>query len=428
MSDENRRSTWSWCLYDWANSAFATCVIAGFFPIFFKEFWSVGTDPTVSTARLALANSAGGILVAVLAPFLGALADRGRFKKKMLGVFAFTGAVMTSALYLVAQGQWVMAACVYMVAMIGFSGGNIFYDSLLVDVAPESRWHVVSAWGFGLGYIGGGLLFALNVLMTLKPHIFGLTDSVIAVRISFIMVGVWWSLFSIPLLLFVRQQPPKNPLPFFQAARAAILEIRHTLGRIRSVKPIWIFLIAYWLYIDGVHTIIRMAVDYGISLGFQSSDLITALLMTQFIGFPAAVGFGYLGRKVGARPSLFFGLTVYLGVTIWAFFMTTKLEFFIMAGTIGLVQGGVQALSRSYFAGIIPREHAAEYFGFYNMVGKFATVLGPILIAGTGLLARELGVTGTLASRLGILSVSILLISGGILLGMTPQERSPETH
>ncbi len=426
MDHENHRSIWSWCFYDWANSAFATCIIAGFFPIFFKEFWSVGTDPTVSTARLALANSAGGVLVAVMAPFLGAVADRGRFKKKMLGTFAFIGAVMTAALYLVSQGQWITAGWVYMAAMIGYSGGNIFYDSLLVDVAPENRWHVVSAWGFGLGYIGGGLLFAVNVLMTLKPELFGLADAVVAVRISFVMVGIWWAVFTLPLLIFVKQKPVENPLPFIPATGAAIKEIRHTLGRIRQLKPVWIFLIAYWLYIDGVHTIIRMAVDYGISLGFDSSDLITALLMTQFIGFPAAVAFGYLGRKVGARPSLFAGLTVYLGVTIWAFFMNSKLEFYIMAGVIGLVQGGVQALSRSYFAGIIPREHSAEYFGFYNMVGKFATVIGPVLVGGTGLLARQMGVTGTLASRLGILSVSILLISGAILLGKTRPEKSPE--
>ncbi len=412
----DKKAIFGWSMYDWANSAFATTVMAGFFPIFFKKFWSVGADTTVSTARLGLANSLAGIAVALAAPLLGAIADKGSSKKKFLLFFAYMGVVMTASLYMVSKGNWPMAVVLYVFATIGFSGGNIFYDSLITGVAPDKRIDFVSALGYSLGYLGGGLLFAFNVWMTLSPETFGFTDAGSAVRVSFISVGVWWAVFSIPLILFVKEPMDGKIEPHANVLKAGIGQLRDTFQEVRHLKTIFLFLLAYWLYIDGVHTVIRMAVDYGISIGFESKDLIVALLITQFVGFPSAIGFGYLGGKIGPRRPIFIAIGVYLSVSIWASFMQNKYEFYILAIVVGLVQGGIQALSRSYYAKMIPIDKSAEYFGFYNMVGKFAAVFGPVLMGGTGLLIRSMGYSSDMASRVSITSISLLFIAGGTLL------------
>ncbi|RJQ14149.1 MAG: MFS transporter [Nitrospiraceae bacterium] len=425
MQTDNRKATIGWALYDWANSAFATTVMAGFFPIFFKQFWSVGSDTSVSTARLGLANSIAGVTVALLAPVLGAIADKGTSRKKFLMFFAYMGVVMTLSLYLVSGGNWPAAIVLYIFAVIGFSGGNIFYDSLITAVASEKRLHSVSALGFSLGYLGGGILFAMNVWMTLRPETFGFADVQEAVRVSFISVGVWWAVFSIPLLVFVKE-PVSSKAAGISAIRAGLAQLKETFHEIRHLKTIFLFLFAYWLYIDGVDTIVVMAVDYGMSIGLQSNDLIVALLITQFVGFPCAIGFGYLGGKIGAKKSIFIAIAVYLFVSIWGAFMQSRNEFYILAITVGFVQGGIQALSRSFFARIIPVEKSAEYFGFYNMIGKFAAVIGPVLMGGTGLIVRSMGHSNEIASRVGITSVSLLFIAGGILLSLVNEEKGKE--
>ncbi len=294
------KEQWSWALYDWGNSAFATTVMAGFFPVFFKEFWSAGVDPSLSTFRLGLANSAASLIIALIAPLLGAVADRGSARKKLLIFFAFLGVAMTGALPLVAKGQWEFAAILYGVATLGFMGGNIFYDSLLVSIAKKERYDFISALGFSLGYLGGGILFAVNILMVTKPALFGLADAGEGVRLSFITVALWWALFTIPIALFVKE-PEGEGLGAAKALRAGVSDLIKTARRIKALKPVFTFLIAYWLYIDGVDTIIRMAVDYGMSLGFEASSLMTALLLTQFIGFPAAIVFGKVGEKIGTK-------------------------------------------------------------------------------------------------------------------------------
>lgn len=423
MSDDNRRAVFGWAMYDWANSAFATTVMAAFFPIFFKQFWSTGADAVLSTAKLGLANSLAGIAVALCAPVLGAIADRGRVRKRFLICFAFAGAAATASLALIAQGEWHQAAALYMVAMIGFAGGNIFYDSLITAVATEKRLDAVSALGFSLGYLGGGLLFALNVGMTLRPGFFGLESAAAAVRFSFLSVGIWWVLFSLPLILFVREPAGREQEKIGGIVAAGLRQLLQTFREIRHHRTIVTFLAAYWLYIDGVNTIIVMALDYGLSIGFASQDLILALLMTQFIGFPAALAFGRLGGLIGTKRAILVAIAVYLAMPLWGFFMQSKVEFFLMAGFIGLVQGGVQALSRSFFARIIPPDKAAEYFGFYNMVGKFAAVVGPVLIGGTAVWARSAGFGGDLASRLSILSISFLFLAGGGLLLLVDEQR-----
>jgi UMF1 family MFS transporter len=423
MDQDNKKSILGWALYDWANSAFATTIMAGFFPLFFTQFWSSGVDATVSTARLGLANSIAGTTVALLAPVLGAVADKGTSKKKFLMFFACTGMVMTSSLYMISKGNWPFAILLYIFAVIGFSGGNIFYDSLITGVASEKRLDFVSSLGFALGYLGGGILFALNVWMTLKPETFGFADAGEAVKFSFLSVGIWWAVFSIPLIIFVKEPENAGVKDGMTVVRAGLAQLQKTFREIRHMKTIFIFLFAYWLYIDGVDTIIVMALDYGISIGLQANDLIVALLITQFVGFPCAIGFGHLGGKIGAKRAIFIAIAVYLFVAVWGAFMQSKNEFYILAITVGFVQGGIQALSRSFYARIIPVEKSAEYFGFYNMIGKFATVLGPTFMGGIGLLVRSMGYTSNTASRVSISSISFFFIIGGIFLYFVNEEK-----
>lgn len=401
-------------MYDWANSAFATTVMAGFFPLFFKQYWSGDMPATESTFLLGNANAIASIMVVVLAPILGSIADRAGAKKRFLLFFAMMGVVMTGALYMVAQGDWALALVVYILAVLGFSGSVVFYDSLLVDVAAEDELDMVSATGFGFGYLGGGLLFAFNVLMTLYPHAFGLDDVAQAVRVSFLSVALWWGLFSIPVMLFVREQRIAGDAGITAAVRGGFKQLWETFQRVRKLRATFLFLAAYWLYIDGVDTVVRMAVDYGMSLGFDSNHLMVALLLTQFVGFPSAILFGRLGQRWGARQGVMIAIAVYFLVIIWAYQMENVWEFYALAVTIGLVQGGIQALSRSFYARIIPRSKSGEFFGFYNMMGKFAAVLGPLMMGWVAVL------TGS--TRLSILSVLLLFIAGAVLLALVDEK------
>jgi len=422
MKPGNKKAIFGWAMYDWANSAFATTIMAAFFPVFFKQFWSAGADPVVSTAKLGLANSIAGIAVALCAPILGAIADRGGVKKKLLFLFAFIGVVMTSSLYLVSKGNWPIAIALYIFAVVGFSGGNIFYDSLITGVASREKMDSVSALGFALGYLGGGILFAVNVWMVLRPETFGFAGAGEAVKFSFLSVSIWWAVFSIPIFLFVQEPARVQGESTLNIAKAGLIQLRNTFQEIRHLKVIFLFLMAYWLYIDGVGTIIRMALDYGMSIGFEFKDLIVALLITQFVGFPSSIGFGYLGGKIGTKRAIFIAIAVYLCVSIWGAFMQNKSEFYVLAMVIGLVQGGIQALSRSFYAKIIPVDKSAEYFGFYNMIGKFSVIIGPVLIGATGLLVRSMGYSNHIASRVGIMSVSLFFIAGGILFYFVNEE------
>jgi UMF1 family MFS transporter len=423
MTELNRKAVFGWGMYDWANSAFATTVMAGFFPIFFKQYWSHGTDATLSTARLGLANSIAGVLVAMSAPLLGAIADRSSSRKRFLLVFAALGVLMTSSLTFVAQGNWVMAVFLFVCATVGFSGSNIFYDSLITVVSSEKKMDQVSALGFSMGYLGGGVLFALNVWMTLRPETFGFADAASAVRFSFLTVGIWWAVFSLPLAFLVKEPAGAGEEKGGGVVRAGAAQLAATFRELRHLKTIALFLAAYWLYIDGVDTIVRMAVDYGISIGFEANDLIVALLVTQFVGFPSAIAFGFLGSKIGAKRVILIAIAVYLVLTLWAAFINERYEFYVMAVVIGLVQGGVQALSRSFYARIIPPDKSAEYFGFYNMLGKFAAVIGPVLMGGTGLFIRSLGYSSDTATRVSITTISLLFVAGGVLLFFVDEEK-----
>jgi len=411
MSEENgicRKSVLSWAFYDWANSAFSTTVVAGFFPGFFREYWSAGGDVGETTLKLGYANSLASVIVAALAPLLGAIADRGGAKKKFLFFFAAMGIVMTGSLYMVAKGDWVMAVFLYVAALIGFSGGNIFYDSLIVGVAEPRKMDLVSAFGFSMGYLGGGLLFFVNVTMLLWPHAFGLDGESAAVRVSFISVAIWWGVFSIPLFLFVDEPRGNGRESGWAALSAGCRQLVTTFHEIRQLRMVFLFLLGYWFYIDGVDTVIRMAVDYGKALGFETESLLIALGITQIVGFPAALLFGKIGEKLGTKTGIFIGIGVYVGVTVWGYFMDQAWEFYGLAVAVGMVQGGIQSLSRSFYTQLIPQNKAAEFFGFYNMLGKFAAVIGPVMMGWVSVL------TGN--PRYSILSLILLFAIGGYLL------------
>jgi UMF1 family MFS transporter len=399
------RPVLGWAAYDWANSAFSLSVVTAFVPVLLSEYWNDGADSTLTTFRLGMANGVASLIIAATAPLLGAIADIAGRRKGMLLLFAALGIVMTGSLYFVARGQWLLGVVCYVIASVGFASSNSLYDGLMVHVSPASHYDRVSAYGYALGYLGGALLFTVNVVMVAKPDLFGLASEVAAIRLAFLMVAAWWFLFSMPLLFWVTEPGDASVgKPISESFRQLI----NTIKVIVRQPDLRLFLVAYWLYIDGVFTIIKMAVDYGLSQGLAMQDLILAILITNFVGFPSALVFGRIGLRIGAKSGLVIALVIYIIVTFAAAFITTAAEFYVLAVCIGLVQGGVQSLSRSFFARLIPHLQSAEYFGFFNMIGKFSAVLGPVL---TGVVALSFG-----SQRIGILSILILFLGGLFLL------------
>jgi UMF1 family MFS transporter len=416
----------AWAMYDWANSAFTTTVMAGFVPILFKQYWSAGADASETSFRLGLTNSLSSLTIAMAAPALGAIADAGGNRKRFLFVFTMVSVVLTALLATIGRGAWETASIVFGLGVVGFSACMIFYDALLMDVSTPETSDRVSARGFALGYLGGGLLFAVNVFMTLKPHWFGLPDATAAARVSFVTVAIWWALFSIPIFRHVhergsgitrsaRSAPGDARAPRFSSTvREGFRELADTFHHLRRHRQALIFLIGYWLYIDGVSTIVRMAVDYGISLGFPSSALIGALLLTQFVGFPASIWFGRIGEKFGARTGIFIAIGVYIGICLWGYRLAHIWEFYALATAIGLVQGGINSLSRSLFSRLAPHDRSAQFFGFYNTVGRFSAVVGPVLM---GVVARA-----THNPRLSMLALTTLFIIGALFLARVREQ------
>ena len=413
----DKRTIYSWALYDWANSVYATTVMAGFFPIFFKSYYSADVEATLSTAHLGFANSISSFIIVLIAPLLGAMADSGSLKKRFLFLFAYLGILMSAALALVSQGEWQLAAFIYILGNVGFMGADIFYDGLLPSISDRKNVDFVSGLGFAFGYLGGGILFSINVLMLQNFSLFGLEGEAEAIKASFLSVALWWALFSLPLFLFVeeRKKESRNAAALL---KDGYLRLKNTFSKIKKLKGVLLFLLAYWLYIDGVDTIIRMAVDYGMALGFDSKNLIFALLIVQFVGFPATLLFAKIAQLWDTKKAIFLAIGIYLFITLWATVMEKVYEFYILAVMIALVQGGIQALSRSYYSKMIPKEHAAEFFGFYNFLGKFAAILGPLLVALVALFTQN--------SRASIGSVAVLFILGAILLYFVDEKKTKE--
>lgn len=403
------RREWAWAAYDWANSAFALTVMAAFFPLALRQIWLADGGPN-ATLILGLSNGAASLVIAVLGPVLGAFADAfGRRRRYLVG-FAFLGIAATAGLAIAARGQWQLAAAAYFAAALGFAGTNVFYDAMLFRATDPDRRSRVSAFGYALGYIGGSLLFALHLFLLRNPGAFGLPDSETAMRVAFATVACWWAVFSVPLMIAFRDAPAAPPDG--QSAMTKLRAVLPALIRHRSLR--W-FLIAYWFYIDGVHTIIRMAVDYGQAIGLAASDLALAILVTNLVGFPATLLYGWIASRVGVLRSLFAGVVAYLGITLLAVLADDTRDFFVLAACVGLVQGGVQAMSRAIFADLVPAREAATWFGVYNIVGRFAAVLGPVLV---GLVSAATG-----EPRWSIGSVAILLLVGLVFLWQV--KRSP---
>lgn len=398
----------NWALYDWANSAYTMTVTTTVFPLYFKAAAAEqGITASQSTAYWGFANSIATFLIAFLAPILGTLADYYGFKKRFFVMFLAIGVTANLVLGIVPETQWLLLLFVYVLTAIGFSGGNVFYDAFLVDVTDDERMDRVSTYGYALGYIGSTIPFilAMAIIMLSQMGILPF-DGFTTPKIAFVLTAVWWFAFSVPMVKTVKQVHgiPREPRPVYNSFKRLAI----TFKNIKAHKPAFMFLLAYFFYIDGVDTIIKMATSYGSDLGVSDNSLLIILLVTQFVAFPSAIAFGYFADRFKGKVMLYFAIAVYTGICIYAYFMKTTFDFWVLAILVGLVQGGIQAISRSYFAKLVPKKNANEFFGFYNIFGKFAAILGPFLVGYVTL------ITGR--SNYGVMSIVLLFIVGGILL------------
>jgi UMF1 family MFS transporter len=407
----HRRELRAWAMYDWANSAFWTTVIVAVFPPFFSDYAAAGLAPVDATARFAWSTTFAVTLVAILGPILGAVADYRAMKKKLLAVFMAVGVTATLLMATIERGNWMYAALLFVVANIGVAASQVFYDSLLPHIAAPDELDRVSTSGFALGFLGGGVLLLVNLAWILSPATFGLPDTVAAIKLSFASVAFWWLIFSIPLLREV-PEPPRaledDETGRENSIRAALVRVWETFHELRGYRQAFLMLVAFLLYNDGIQTIIRMASIYGAEIGIDRNAQIAAFVVVQFTGIPCSFGFGWLAGRIGPKQALYLALTVYIGISILGYFMTTTWHFFALAFLVGIVQGGSQALSRSLFARMIPKRKSSEYFGFFSVFEKFAGIFGPALFAAS--------VTLFGSSRAAILSVIVFFIVGAAVL------------
>lgn len=403
-----KKTVFSWMLYDFGNSAFATTIMAAVLPVFYYDVAAVGLEESLATSYWGYSQSIAVLIVAIMAPILGAISDYSAAKKKFLRFFAFMGIIASVLLGFVGEGDYLFASILLIVGTIGFSGANIFYDAFLPEIADEENIDKVSTGGFAFGYIGGGILLAINILMIIKYQWFGIPDATTSSQLSFVSVGIWWFIFSIPLLKNVQEEKKKAVKRDKSYVSIGLKRVTTTFKEIKQYKQLLIFLLAFWMYNDGISTIIKMATIYGRDIGIDSNSLITALLITQFVGIPFTFLFGWIAKKITAKKALLITLYVYIGIVILGYFMTTALHFYLLAVCVGLVQGGAQSLSRSIFGRMVPADRHGEFFGFYGISSKFAAIFGPFLFALVGQL------TGS--SRLGIISLVIFFIVGIVLL------------
>jgi UMF1 family MFS transporter len=403
----------AWYLYDWANSAFATTVMAAVLPPYFARVAADNLPSHVATAYWGYATSAFLLLAAVISPLIGAHTDQTRSPRRTMAIAIALGCLATAVLGTVGSGDWMRAILAFGIAFLGFTSANVVYDGLLLVIAPVEKRDRVSARGFAWGYAGGGLLLAIHAAWIVKPEFFGFADAGAASRMAFLTVAFWWALFSIPILRSA-PSPPAGPSESF---RHPFSRLRETLSHPGRLRETWKFLAAFWLYNDGIGTVIKMSTVYGASLGFGTGHLVGALLLVQILAIPSTLAAGWLSRRVGARAVVLAGLAIYVVVGLLGFFMTRPLHFWILAALVATAQGGVQALSRSLFTRLVPQERAAEMFGFYSVSQKFAGLFGPLFF---GLVSH---VTGN--PRLGALTILPFLILGGLVLTRVriPQER-----
>lgn len=417
----------AWAMYDWANSAMMTTIVAAVFPIYFYKFAGADLPDGVATQRFAVTITLALVVVAFIAPILGAIADDRAIKKRMLAGFLALGVLATAGMFFIHTGDWLLGLGLLFLADIGASGSLVFYDSLLPHIAREDEMDRVSTTGYALGYLGGGLLLALNIAWILKPEWFGLphgddlpeSQATLPVRLAFLSVAIWWLIFSIPLFLRVSEpMPSRVSQTAGSSLKSVITRLKKTAVALRRYKQATLMLVAFLVYNDGITTIIKLAAIYGTEIGIGQEALLSAILLVQFVGIPFAVLFGMVASKIGAKNSIFLALAVYVGIAVLAYFLKTATHFFVLAFLVGMVQGGSQALSRSLFAGMIPKHQSAEFFSFFALSEKFAGVLGPALFAGVGVL------TGS--SRYAVISIILFFIVGGVLLSFVNVKEGQE--
>jgi MFS transporter, UMF1 family len=401
----------AWAMYDWANSAFQSTVITAIFPPFFSSYAAAGMDPAEATSRFAWATTFAVAVTAVIGPLLGAIADYRAMKKRLLAVFMTIGVAATLLMATIAEGGWQYAAALFVVANIAIASSLVFYDSLLPHIARPDEIDRVSTAAYAVGFLGGGILLALNLAWILTPATFGLSGTVAAIKLSFVSVSVWWCVFSIPVLRGVAE--PGAALERDETGREnavviAFQRVRETFHELRQYRQAFLMLLAFLLYSDGIQTIIRMASIYGQEVGIDRNSQIAAFVMVQFVGVPFSFLFGALAGRIGAKAGVFIALVIYTGISMLGYFMSTTWHFFALAFLVAMVQGGSQALSRSLFARMIPRHKSSEFFGFFSVFEKFAGIFGPALFA--------ISVDAFGSSRMAVLSVIIFFILGGLVL------------
>ena len=417
----NRKELRAWAMYDWANSAMVTTIVTAVFPIYFTKVAAANLAPAQATQRLADITTIGLGLIAVLSPILGTIADRAGVKKRMLAISLSSGVSAVALMFLIQRGDLLLASILFVVANIAVNASYVCYDSFLPHIARQDEMDRVSTAGYALGYVGGGLLLALNLAWIKMPHWFGLpsgpdltpAQATLPTRLAFVSVAVWWLVFSIPLFRHVREPAPTGDGKV--RVGAALRELGDTFRQLGKFPQALLMLIAFLIYNDGIGTIIRMATAYGSEIGIGDADLIAAIMITQFVGIPCAFLFGALAGKIGAKRAIFLGLVAYGIISVLGYRMQTARDFLILALLVGVVQGGTQALSRSLFASLIPKQRSAEFFGFFAVVEKFAGIFGPWIFA------RAIGATGS--SRAAILAVVGFFIVGGFLLHFVKVEQ-----
>ena len=401
-------------MYDWANSAFATTVMAAVLPVYYSQVAGVDLPGNTATVYWGYTTAGALLITALLAPIMGAIADYSGTKKKLLMTFAALGIFATALLYFVTTGDWLMASLFFILGNIGFATSEVFYNSLLPHIASPEKMDQVSTKGYALGYLGGGILLGINVLM-----IELMSDKILATRLSFVTVSIWWAIFTIPILRNVREPKVKENIgPHINPLAGGFKRVATTFKELRSYRELFLFLVAFWIYNDGIGTIIKMATIYGVEIGIDQTTLIGALLMTQFVGIPFSFAFGRLAKYIGTKNSILFGLFVYTMISIGGYFMETALHFWILAFLVGTVQGGTQALSRSLFGSMLPKSKTGEFYGFYGMSSKFAGIIGPLVFAIVSQIAGS--------SRLSILSLIVFFILGAFLLSRVDEKKGIE--
>lgn len=414
--DKQKKTVYAWAMYDWANSAFATVILATVLPIFYKDVAGINLPGNLATSYWGYTQTIAMVIIAVISPILGAAADYSDSKKSFLKFFVFLGITGTALLFFVNEGNYLLASFFFVIANIGFSGGNVFYDGFLTDISDSESIDYISSLGYAAGYLGGGLLLAVNLLMISSPGLFGISSVTAATQISFVTVAVWWLLFSLPAFKYLPDSEKKvEKIPLGKYTKMAFGRLKSTFIHIRKYRELWKFLLAFWIYNDGIGTIIRMATIYGREVGIGQTDLIGALLLTQFVGIPFALIFAKIAGKITAKKGIYIALVIYTGITFYGYFLDSALDFWILAGIVGMVQGGAQALSRSLYGAMVPESKSAEFFGFFGVSSKFAAIIGPTIFAYTGQL------TGS--SRYGILAVASFFILGMIFLSRVDVEK-----